>query len=359
MIEPTERSAARPSRLRVVASTPISEELIERIVRREPRVDFIRDQTLLPPQRFAGDHVGDPAFRRTPEQQRAFDELVDSAQALYGTPEEKPAALKRTVGHNPGLLWVHTMAAGGGAQIKAAQLTDAELTRIRFTTSAGVHAEPMAEFALFGLLAGAKTLPRLLAHQAEREWSGRWEMGLLSQQRVLLVGLGEIGKAVAAKLSALGATVVGTSRSGKPVDGVDEIVHPDDLAEAAAGVDGMVVSLPGTAATDGLVGEKVLRTAKPGFTLVSIGRGTVIDEPALITALRDGQVGFAALDVFAVEPLPADSPLWSDPRVLISPHTAALNSAEDRLIADLFADNASRLLDGRPMRNTVDTVEFY
>lgn len=359
MTEPTESSAARPSRLRVVASTPISEELIERIVRREPRIDFIRDQTLLPPQRFAGDHVGDPAFRRTPEQQRAFDELVDSAQALYGVPDEKPAALKRTAEHNPGLLWVHTMPAGGGAQIKAAQLTDEGLARIRFTTSAGVHAEPLAEYALFGLLAGAKTLPKLLAHQAEREWADRWEMGLLSQQRVLLVGLGGIGKVVAAKLSALGVTVVGTSRSGTPVDGVDEIVHPDDLAQAAADVDGIVVSLPGTAATDGLVDEKVLRAAKPGFTLVSIGRGTVIDEQALIAALRDGQVGFAALDVFAVEPLPADSPLWSDPKVLISPHTAALNSAEDRLIADLFADNAGRLLDGRPLRNPVDTVEFY
>jgi phosphoglycerate dehydrogenase-like enzyme len=343
----------------VVASTPISEELITRIVRREPRIDFIRDHTLLPPQRFAGDHSGDPSFQRRPDQQRAFDELVDSAQALYGVPEEKPSALNRTAQHNPGLLWVHTMAAGGGAQIKAAGLTDDQLNRIRFTTSAGVHAEPLAEYALFALLAGAKTLPRLLAQQSQRQWPGRWEMGLLSQQRVLLVGLGGIGRAVAAKLSALGATVIGTSRSGQPVDGVDEVVHPDDLAEAAVGVDGIVVSLPGTAATDGLIGEKVLHAAKPGFTLVSVGRGTVIDEPALIAALRDGQVGFAALDVFAVEPLPADSPLWSDPKVLISPHTAALNSAEDRLIADLFADNAGRFLDGRPMRNAVDTVEFY
>ncbi|WP_018598822.1 D-2-hydroxyacid dehydrogenase [Mycobacterium sp. 155] len=359
MIEQTDPSTARPSRLRVVASTPVSEELIERIVRHEPRIDFIRDQTLLPPQRFAGDHSGDPAFHRTADQQHAFDELVDSAQALYGVPDETPPTLKRTAEHNPGLLWVHTMAAGGGAQIKAARLTEAELNRIRFTTSAGVHAEPMAEYALFGLLAGAKTLPRLVAQQAERQWSSRWEMGLLSQQRVLLIGLGAIGRAVAAKLSALGANVIGTSRSGTPVDGVDEIVHPDDLANAATGVDGIVVSLPGTAATDKLVGEDVLRAAKPGFTLVSLGRGTVIDEVALIAALRDGQVGFAALDVFTVEPLPTDSPLWADPNVLISPHTAALNSAEDRLIADLFADNAGRLLDGRPMRNLVDTVEFY
>jgi phosphoglycerate dehydrogenase-like enzyme len=264
-----------------------------------------------------------------------------------------------TVRNNEGLLWVHTMPAGGGSQVKAAQLTDDELNRISFTTSAGVHAEPLAEYAVFGLLAGAKTLPRLLKQQRDIHWTDRWEMGLLSQQRILLVGLGGIGRVVAAKLAALGGTVLGTSRSGTPVPGVHEIVHPDDLADAARDVDGIVVSLPGTAATEGLVDAKVLRAAKPGFTFVSIGRGTVIDEPALIDALRDGHMGFAALDVFACEPLAVDSPLWTDPKVLISPHTAALNSAEDRLIAGLFAENATRYLDGRPLRNRVDTVEFY
>ncbi|WP_199179349.1 D-2-hydroxyacid dehydrogenase [Mycolicibacterium goodii] len=349
----------RPERLRVVASTPISEELIDRIVAREPRIDFIRDQSLLPPQRFAGDHAGDPDFRRSAEQQRAFEELVDSAQALYGLPDEQPTALRRTVRNNPNLLWVHTMAAGGGGQIKAAELTEDELQRITFTTSAGVHAEPLAEYALFGLLAGAKTLPRLQRQQREHRWTDRWEMGLLSQQRVLLVGLGGIGRVVARKLAVLGATVVGTSRSGEPVENVDELVHPDHLADAARDVDGIVVSLPGTAATENMVNAKVLRAAKPGFTLVSLGRGTVIDESALIDAVQDGHVGFAALDVFASEPLAPDSPLWSADNVLISPHTAALNSAEDRLIADLFGENATRLLDGHPMRNRVDTVEFY
>ena len=89
------------------------------------------------------------------------------------------------------------------------------------------------------------------------------------------------------------------------------------------------------------------------------GRGTVIDEDALIAALHSGQVGFAALDVFATEPLATDSPLWDLPNVLVSPHTAALDPGEERRIAELFADNATRLLDGLPMRNEVDTVEFY
>lgn len=346
-------------RLRVVASTPVSEELIAHIVRDEPRIDFVRDQSLLPPQRFPGDHSGDPAFQRTADEQRAFEELLDSAEALYGVPDERPAALRRCVDANPRLRWVHTMPAGGGAQVKAAELSDADLDRVAFTTSAGVHAEPLAEYAVFGLLAGAKTLPRLLTQQHRAEWSGRWEMGLISAQRILLVGLGSIGRATAVKLKALGANVVGTSRSDRPVAAVDEIVHPDALAEAVHDVDGIVVSLPGTDATNGLIDADLFAAVRPGVTLVSIGRGTVIDEPAMTAALADGRIGFAALDVFAAEPLPPGSPLWRDPKVLISPHTAALNSAEDRLIAQLFARNATRFLDDEELINRVDTVEFY
>ncbi|WP_420121934.1 D-2-hydroxyacid dehydrogenase [Nakamurella sp.] len=355
----TEPENAGRRRLRVVAATPISEDLIAEIVAAEPRIDFVRDQSLLKPQRFPGDHSGDPDFRRTPAQQAAFEALVDSAEVLYGVPDETPAELARTAAANPGLRWVHTMPAGGGAQVKAAGLPGAALARIAFSTSAGVHAEPLAEYAVFGLLAGAKTLPRLLRQQQERQWSGRWEMGLLSQQTILLVGLGSIGRATAAKLQALGATVIGTSRHPDPVAGVDRVIHPDALVDEVGGVDGIVVSLPGTAATEGLVSREVFAKVKPGVTVVSVGRGTVIDQDAMIEALTDGRIGFAALDVFAVEPLPADSPLWDDPRVLVSPHTAALNSAEDRLIARLFARNATRFLDGGELINRVDTVEFY
>ena len=93
--------------------------------------------------------------------------------------------------------------------------------------------------------------------------------------------------------------------------------------------------------------------------MVNVGRGTVVDEDALLPALRDDRISFAALDVFATEPLPAESPLWDEPNVLVSPHTAALNAAEDRLIAELFAANATRLLDGGELQNRVDTVDFY
>jgi phosphoglycerate dehydrogenase-like enzyme len=346
-------------RLRVVASTPISEELIGRVVAAEPRIDFIRDQALLPPMRFPGDHSGDPAFHRNVAEQRRFEELVDSADALYGVPDCQAGSLARVVNANSRLRWVQTMAAGGGAKVKAAELTDEQLRRVAFSTSAGVHAGPLAEYAVFGLLAGAKTLPRLLAQQQQSQWARRWTMKQISGQRILIVGLGSIGRATALMLKALGATVIGTSRHGNGVEGVDEVIRMDQLAEAAKHADGIVVALPGTTATEKMLDDAFFAAVQPGTTLVSVGRGTVIDEAALIRALDDGRIAFAALDVFAHEPLDSTSPLWQHPSVLISPHTAALEEDEDRLIAELFARNATRFLDGLPLINRVDTVEFY
>ena len=358
----TESDTVTPSPdriLTVAVATPLSEELCHLIEAREPRVRLIRDQTLLPPMRWPGDHGGDPAFVRSPSQQSAFEKLVDSADALYGIPDESPAALARTVAANARLRWVHTMAAGGGGQVKAACLSEADLERLVLTSSAGVHARSLAEFAVFGVLAGAKDLPRLNALKADKEWSDRWSMGQVSEQTVLVVGLGSIGRATARALSALGARVWGTSRTEKTVEHVERIIHPSHLAGAAGDVDAIVVTLPGTDATEKLVSVDVLSQLSAGTTLVSIGRGTVIDEDALIGAVQDGRVGFAALDVFAVEPLSADSPLWQLPNVVISPHTAALTSAEDRLIAELFAENARRLLDGQHILNLINKREFY
>ena len=156
------------------------------IEEREPRIDLIRDQALLPPMRHAADFAGDPAFRRTPEQQARFEALIDSAEVLYGIPDVDPDALARTVRANPALRWVQIMAAGGGGQVAAAGLSEADLHRVTFTTSAGVHGGPLAEFAVFGLLAGAKTLPRLIAQQRAHDWSGRWTMAQLEEQTVLL-----------------------------------------------------------------------------------------------------------------------------------------------------------------------------
>jgi phosphoglycerate dehydrogenase-like enzyme len=345
--------------LRVALATPLDEELCQLVEDREPRVTLIRDHSLLPAQRHAGDHWGDPNFQRTPEQQARFEAMLAGADALYGIPAESATALRRTIEANPALRWVHTTAAGGGAQVRAARLSDEMLERVAFSQSAGVHAEPLAEFALLGVLAGLKSLPRLQAAQAKAEWAPRWTMQLISDQTIVVVGLGSIGRAVAAKLSLLGARVIGVHRREVDAPGVERIVPVDQLKDVVAVADAIIMTLPGTEATEKMLSARVLAQVKAGTTVVNVGRGTTIDEDALIAALQDGRVGYAALDVFAKEPLAAVSPLWGMSNVLVSPHTSALHPGEDRLIAELFATNAGRLLDGKSLINRVDTIEFY
>lgn len=346
--------------LRVFVCTPLAEELCQLIERQEPRVELVRDQSLLPRQRHPGDHRGDPTFTRTPEQQQRFDDLIDSAEALYGLPDESGTALHRTVEANPNLRWVHTTPAGGGAQVKSAHLSDEQLERILFTTSAGTHAQPLAEFVVFGILAGAKQLPQLQEAQRDHSWpQARAAMPQVSEQTILVVGLGGIGRRSAELLAGLGARVIGVHRHQVEAVGVEKVIPVEELAEAASEADAIVLTLPGTEQTHKLLSREVLARVKPGITIVNVGRGTTVDEDALIEALQDGRVGFAALDVVYREPLAPESPLWDLPNVLISPHSAALNAEEDRRIAELFAANATRLIDGQPLVNRVNTREFY
>ena len=345
---------------RIVIAVPVAEEVVAQLRRAEPDVEWAWEPELLPPRRFPGDYAGPSGFRRGPVDQERFDALIDSADILFGIPDTSPAALLRTTLANPALGWVHTMAAGGGSQLRAAQVPPERLGTLAVTTSAGVHGFALAEFALLGVLAGLKEVPRWMADKASRHWPERAPVRQLYGATVLVLGTGGIGARVAEVFAACGAIVWGVARHpAAPTPPFARIVQAAALADALPYVDALVCALPGTDATHHLVDERVLSSLPPGAVVVNVGRGSVIDENALVGALRTGQVGFAALDVFETEPLPADSPLWGEPRVLVSPHTAALDTAEEQRIADLFLENLRRRRAGVPMRNLVDTVEFY
>jgi phosphoglycerate dehydrogenase-like enzyme len=332
--------------LRIVVAVPLAEENARLLAEREPRLEVVYRPELLTDQRDEG-------------VLEEYERMLDSADALFGVPHHSGRELARTVTANPRLTWVHTIPAGGGQQVKAARLSDDQLERVTFTTSAGIYGEALAEFAALGVLAGAKRIGRLLELQARAEWGRRFTLGSVRDSTVLVVGLGGIGRATAAKLSALGARVVGVHRREVEAPGVERVVPVERFAEAAAEADAIVLCLPGTDATKGMLSAEVIAAAKPGVTVVNVGRGSTVDEPALIAALHSGQVGAAVLDVASVEPLPADHPLWSAPNLLLSPHTAADSPGDQRAVTELVADNARRLLDGEPLRNVVDTVEFY
>ncbi|MET3923695.1 phosphoglycerate dehydrogenase-like enzyme [Arthrobacter sp. UYEF20] len=344
----------------VAIAVPLEAEFVERIRAVDPSVTVLYEPELLPPERFPADHSGDPDFRRTPEQEERYWAMLNSAQVLYGFPNESPAGLARIAGSNPHLEWIQAMAAGAGGAVKASGLDARTLQKFKVTTSAGVHALPLAEFAALGILNGFKRSAELAQDQAARIWPElRTPTRLVSGSRLVITGLGEIGLETARIARALGMTVSGTKRTVEPIDGIEEVADNAGLAGLLATADAVVNTLPGTPHTEKLFNRAVFAAMKPGTVFVNVGRGTVVDEEALLDALGNGQVSYACLDVFAVEPLPRDSPLWNHPRVMVSPHTSALSAAENRLISERFCTNLRTFLDGGELPHLVDTVHFY
>jgi phosphoglycerate dehydrogenase-like enzyme len=345
----------------VLIASPLEVELAARIQAADPRAEVLFEPDLLPPPRYPADHRGDPAFRRDAQAEARWRSLLDRAEVLFGVPGDSAQDLAAVVTGLPRLRWVHATSAGAGEQVRKAGLAAEALKRVAVTTSSGVHAVPLAEFAILGLLAVAKELPRLVEDQRAKAWPEvHRPLRELSGQTLFLVGLGEIGREVARLGKALGMRTVGFRRTeGPPPAGVDEAHGPQHLAELAGQADAMVVSLPLTDQTAGLIDRATIERLPASCIFVNVGRGGVVDEPALIDALRDRRIAGAVLDVFATEPLPADSPLWTLPNVLVTPHAAALSARENERITELFADNLRRYLDGRPLRNVVEPGVFY
>ena len=344
--------------LRIIISAPLEPEQVERIAAADPRITVSYRPDLLLPARHTGDYIGDPSYQMTDEQEAEFQKYIRDGQVLLGVPRGRSSVFRSAIEDNPELVWVHTYAAGGGAQVKAAKLSEHDLERVIFTTSAGAHGDSLTEFAVLGALAGLKDLPKLQRLQRERAWSERWPTKQLSDATVVIVGMGHIGREMAARFLAFGSTVVGVNRSLREVPGV-EMYTIDALQEQAARADVMVNCLPGAVGTENLINAEVLAALPEGTTFVSVGRGRCVDEEALVSGLQSGRIGFAAMDVFAVEPLPKESALWDLPNVIIAPHTMALTKHESARIVDVFIENAIALLDGKPMQNVVDKVLFY
>ncbi|HEY4792132.1 MAG TPA: NAD(P)-dependent oxidoreductase, partial [Actinomycetes bacterium] len=189
----------------VMIASPLEAELVARIRAAEPRAEVLFEPDLLPTARYPADHRGDPAFRRDAEAEARWRPLLDRAEVLFGVPGESAEDLARAVTDLPRLRWVHGTAAGAGEQVRNAGLAPEALGRVTVTTSSGVHAIPLAEFAILGLLAIAKELPRFVEDQRARAWPElRRPLRELDGQTLFLVGLGEIGREVARLGKALG-----------------------------------------------------------------------------------------------------------------------------------------------------------
>jgi phosphoglycerate dehydrogenase-like enzyme len=339
--------------LRVLIASPLEPQHVARIEAADSRVFVLYEPGLLPVPRYPADHTG-VARELSAAELDAWAALRVQAHVSFDFDWQAPAEM---VTNCPRLRWVQATSAGIGGFLDRTGLAG---TGLVFTTAAGVHGVPLAEFALLGLLYFAKGMPALAEAKAARRWQ-RYAGSQVAGSRVLLVGLGGAGRAVAGLLAAAGVEVCGAGRPGRRYDvpGVASYVTSDRLHQVLPEVDALVLACPLTEQTCGLIGAAEFALMRQGSVLVNISRGPVVDEEALVSALRAGHLGGACLDVFATEPLPAGSPLWDMPNVIVSPHSAATVAAENGLITDLFIDNLQRWLAGQPLRNTYDRAAGY
>lgn len=226
---------------------------------------------------------------------------------------------------------------------------------IRLANAAGTGAPEIAEFVLARILEHWKRLPELAARQAKATWQACYGRSLVGV-RVVLVGYGPINREVARRLVPFGVRLTVVRRSWRrPVAGVDEVYPLERLGEAMATADVVVSALPEVPTTTGIFDEAVFRSAPRGVFFCNVGRGSAVVEPDLFAALEDGHVGGAALDVFAVEPLPDEDPLWRS-LARVSPHCSVVPSVAFERVLDLFIDNVQRLLAGREILNEIESL---
>ncbi|HVC76683.1 MAG TPA: D-2-hydroxyacid dehydrogenase [Candidatus Micrarchaeaceae archaeon] len=252
------------------------------------------------------------------------------------------------------LKWVTSAATG----VDGWPLDVLRQRHVVLTNGAGVGAIPISEYVVMGLLAGLKGLPELVRAQDRREWlkGSPPSLAELHGKRSLVYGYGGIGRAIAERLRPFGVTVTGVRRNPGGEAGV---IASDDWEARLPETDLLILSVPLTGATSALVGKDQLAALPKGAWVANIARGGLIDQEALVAALKSGHLGGAYLDVTDPEPLPSDSDLWSMPNVIITPHTSwATEHLMDRA-AEIFVDNFNRYLRGEPLRNVVDIEAGY
>lgn len=341
----------------VVIGSFFEDGFVRRIREVDDRLEVLYRPDLVPPPRWEGDHNGPEGWERTPEEDEEFLGMLAKAEVLYDFPRGHVKDLTRVA---PKLRWVQGSMAGAGEVAKAAGLIE---TDVVVTTAGGIYSGPLAEFVLMGMLQHVKGLDLLRRDRATKTWR-QGTTGTLERKTLCVVGTGSIGRAVADRARPFGMRTVGVKRAVREDDAAwgsfDELYETKNLHDALAEADFVVLTLPGTPQTEGLFDAETIAAIKPGAYFANVGRGKVVEEAALVEALRRGHLSGAALDVFEVEPLPEESPLWEMENVIVSAHTTdvvpeLINAAQ----TDLFCENLRRYLAGEELVNVLDKRLLY
>lgn len=275
---------------------------------------------------------------------------IEAADALFASrfPVELLEQTKK-------LRWFQSTRAGVDCVIPIRE----KLGHVTVTNARGIHGDIIADFVMGGVTMLHWDFRRLFREQAERKWSPRY-VAPLAEKTLGVVGLGSIGATIARRAKSAGMTVVGSKRDvSVPVDGVNRLFAPEALEELLPLCDFVVLAVPATPETIGLFGGAEIARMRSSAYLINIARGSVVVEAELIQALKANTIAGAMLDVFESEPLPKDSPLWSMPNVIATPHVAGSSISYVDRVFSIFSDNLERFLQGQQLMNVVDLKRGY
>ncbi|MGH3090316.1 MAG: D-2-hydroxyacid dehydrogenase [Rubrobacteraceae bacterium] len=340
----------------VVVASHFEENNLQRI-REVDGARVLYDKDLVPPPRWDGDIVGEKDWKRSPEEETGFSSMLAQAEVLLDFPRGLSKPLPELA---PKLRWVQGGMAGAGPVARSFGLLD---TNITVTTAGGVFSNPLAEFVLAGMLHHAKDFERLRERKKSKIWNEE-QTGTLEGKTLCIIGMGSIGRAISERARPFGMNILGVKRTVRDDDAArehaDELYATGELHKALSRADYVAVTLPHTEETEKLVDAEAIGAMKPGTHFANVGRGAVVDEAALAEALKSGHLSGAALDVFAQEPLPEDSPLWELENVIISPHsTDNVPGLMEKKLVELFCANLRRYLAGEELVNVLDKKLLY
>ncbi|WOJ94692.1 D-2-hydroxyacid dehydrogenase [Congregibacter variabilis] len=337
--------------VKVLITSYLEPEFVEQIRQVDTRLEVVYEPSLIAKPRYNADHKG-LAFTRSAAQEARWQALLADADIIFDFDQTHLDDLPELAGN---AKWLQTTSSGVARFIEENRY-DQRMPHTVFTNAAGIHAQPLAEFCIMVMTIFNKGLLSLLEDQKRRHWE-RYAGTDLSNKTLVVVGLGKVGQEVARLARQFRMKTIGVKRSIEGLDArelnVDQLYAPDALHSVLPRADYLVLIAPHTDESENMMGEKEFALMPKGSVLVNIGRGALVDEPALIDALERGHLLGAGLDVFQTEPLPQDSPFWDMPNVIVSPHSASTTDNENRLITELFCENLKLFLAAEPLINAI------
>ena len=343
-------------KLNLLFASFIEKKYVDYVKEKFPDLKIIYRTDLIGKPRYPGDHIGFPTHHDSSTQKEWLN-LVGMADIIFGFDNNLDPNLDL---YAKKVKWIQATSSGlGGYLSKNRYLI--KMPNTRFTTARGIHATPLAEFCIMAILMWSKNYFKAELLKSKKNWQ-RFSTNDISNQIVGIVGVGAIGSEIAKHCKYFNMNVFGIKNkvAPNPTDlYIDRFFDKSDLREMAKLIDYLILVAPQTSETNEIVNSKIFDVMKSSSYLINIGRGSLINENHLVSAIKNNTISGAALDVFSKEPLPRDSELWTLKNLILFPHSASTTFGENKRITHLFCRNLENFLNNKPLINQFNAENLY